>query len=582
MSNFQLFKATDRDRDNLDRSLINIISKLKVYKLQYPDLSNAELFEQYKKDNIELLNLLLSQRSVRADTFRLNAINTLISNPYSFMKMYNDVLHDARDGKVNLDNIDDLNITLNAEECQRTHTIDSIYSARKELEANLTAMKLTPYQLSKIDLKALRRSGFTKEAIEELAYLKKPEFERITIMTKQYKTKFEATLKQTYVDTIMCYYEQFKKLGFINNYTLNQTKKFPQDLAVTVEELDEFFTPDNLTKLGITELSALYAFYSNRYTKELQELETLNFCLAYGYSLDDFMNAEDPSQVIPEYMKAPLINEQKCITEISDELLLTGRIEAHKKQSFLAPENTYSATFDLTTAVSKEVKQEYMAQFHKKEKDFYRIMSQTFTLRNHTSNQYFSKDSSMISLLSTIASNKDKVENWGIILEKDEYDDEPKSLNLKRKYLLLGFDIKGLNMPLRLHIPTDSIKDFAREYLDSEYFPIYDGDQDFRYNARPLSTPLLYGQPKRVVENLKAKLASKKQGEPVYQSDRLYSHLLYIADSSTQLPDHLKSEVTEGKKGHKKKKLKHIKRYASVKTGDIYTTKQLSALNQKY
>ena len=52
MSNFQLFKATDRDKDNLDRSLINIVSKLKIYKLQYPDLSNEELFEQYKKDNI--------------------------------------------------------------------------------------------------------------------------------------------------------------------------------------------------------------------------------------------------------------------------------------------------------------------------------------------------------------------------------------------------------------------------------------------------------------------------------------------------------------------------------------------------
>ena len=147
-------------------------------------------------------------------------------------------------------------------------------------------MQINPYKLSKLDVKSLRNYGFSKEVIDKITYLKKSEFERITIMTKEYKAHFEATLKQTYATTIMYYYEHFKKLGFINNYTLNQTKKFPQDLAVNVQDLDEFFTLDNLNKLGITELSALYAFYSNRYTKELQELETLNFCIASGYSLD--------------------------------------------------------------------------------------------------------------------------------------------------------------------------------------------------------------------------------------------------------------------------------------------------------
>ena len=95
MSNLSLFKATDRDRNNLDRSLINIVSKLKKYKLQYPDLSNQELFEQYKKDNIDLLDLLLTQRSVRSDTFRLNAINTLLDNNNTFLRIYNEVLRDA-------------------------------------------------------------------------------------------------------------------------------------------------------------------------------------------------------------------------------------------------------------------------------------------------------------------------------------------------------------------------------------------------------------------------------------------------------------------------------------------------------
>lgn len=582
MSNLSLFKATDRDRSNLDRSLINIVSKLKKYKLQYPGLSNQELFEQYKKDNIDLLDLLLTQRSVRSDTFRLNAINTLLDNNNTFLRIYNEVLRDAKDGKVDLTDISGLNFTLNAEECLRTHVIDGIYSARNELQQNIEIMGITPYRFQKLDLKSLKKSDFSKETIDTLAYLKKSEFDRITIMTKTYKEKFESTLKQTYATTIMYYYEHFKKLGFIDTYMLNQMKKFPDALHVDIDDLDNFFTPENLGNLGITELSALYAFYSNRFTKELQELETLNFCLASGYSLDKFMEAEDPSTVIPEYMKAPLINEQKFISNLSDELLARNRAEVMQRQSFLAPENTYSSSFDLRTAVPEDVRKEYMNFFGRRESDFYYIMTQTFNLRNHTLNQYFSKDASLLALLSTIASNKDAVQNWGVILDRDECGTEQDKLNLKKDYLLLGFDIKGLNMPLRLHIPTDTVKDFAREYLESEYIPVYEGDNDFRYMTRPLSTPLLFGQPERIVKDLQTKVDSRDESKPLYQSDKLYSHLLYISNPSEKsFPDHLKTEILEGKKGKKKKKLKQIKRFVSVKSGEILTERQLNNIKHK-
>ena len=161
MSNLSLFKATDRDRNNLDRSLINIVSKLKKYKLQYPGLSNQELFEQYKKDNIDLLDLLLTQRSVRSDTFRLNAINTLLDNNNTFLRIYNEVLRDARDGKIDLTDISGLNFTLNSEECLRTHVIDGIYSARNELQQNIEIMGITPYRFQKLDIKSLKKSDFS-------------------------------------------------------------------------------------------------------------------------------------------------------------------------------------------------------------------------------------------------------------------------------------------------------------------------------------------------------------------------------------------------------------------------------------
>lgn len=579
MSKLIIFKTSNRNIENFDTSIKNIVSKLKKYKLQYPDLSNEELFEKYKEDNIELLNHLLSKRAVRSDTFRLNAINSLLASDNTFRRIYSDVIRDAQAGKVNLDDISKLNFNLNSASCQRTHVIDGIYCVRKEMSKNLAMLKLTPFQFERLNLKKLDLSTISKDTIETLKYLKKSEYDRIVESTKLYKAHFESNLKENYIQTLMYYYEYFKKLGYMDNYLQIQMKKYPSDLQITFNEIDEFFTPENLNQLGITELAALYAFYSNRFTKELQEVETLNFCLAKGYSIDEFMEAEDPSKVIPEFMKAPIINEQDFIAEVSDNLLCKSRVESERKQSFLNPDNTYSSTFDLNTDIPEDIQNQYVELFGKKKTDFYKVMSKTFVLRNHTSNQYVAKDASMLSLLSTIATYGNKVQNWGIILDKDSDGNEKDKLNVNSDLLLLGFDIKGLNMPLRLHIPTDMVKDFSREYLNSEYFPVYEGDTDFKIGSRHLPTHILMKQPNRILANIKTKLSKK---ELDINTQKLYSHLLYLNDpNETSLPDHLKTPVLEGKKGNKKQKLRHIKRYVSLKSGTILNERQLATQLQK-
>ena len=578
MPSFDLFQISQNEITDLDNSVSSMIGKLKKLKEQNPNLNNKEVFELYKNKNIEFLTHLLSVRAVRTDTFRLNAINYLLDNPFTFQSEYNRVIEDANNGKVDLDNIDDLNFPLNAKECRRTHVIDSIYSARNEYNKFLNELGITPYKATMIDLRSMKKQHNLRSGdvtLEVAKFLKMTEFERVMHITKLNKENFEQTVRNNYIETILGYVNHFKEMGYIDEYLQNQHKKFPTSLYLTMDDIDSFFTKENLKTLNLTKLAALYAFYANRYTKELERLETLNFCLVSGYSLDDFMEAEDPTKVIPEFLKAPLIKEQKYISDISERLLAINRAEVLAKQKFSTTDTSYSSTMDLSKMIPESELKEYMSTFQRKKREFYGMIQGTFNLKNHTVNQYQSKDASLLSLLSCIATYPSSVKNWGIVAKND-------SINPNHNYQKVNFDLKGFNMPLRVHIPTDMLKDFAREYLESNYISVYEGTTDFKYMGLNLPVSIFLGQPERIIKSLHEKVDPIDDSKPLSDNDRLFAHLLYIADQDTDnIPTHLKSMVSEKKNGKRKQRLKFVKKYASLKTGEVLNERQYSNVKDR-
>ena len=552
MPSFNLFQISQNEITDLDISVSSMIGKLKKLKEQNPNLSNEEVFELYKNKNIEFLTHLLSVRAVRTDTFRLNAINYLLDNPFTFQSEYNRVIEDANNGKVNLDNIDDLNFSLNAKECRRTHIIDSIYSARSEYNRFLNELGITPYKATMIDLRSMKkhhnlRSG--DATLEVAKFLKMTEFERVMHITKLNKENFEQTVRNNYIETILGYVNHFKEMGYFDEYLQNQHKKYPSSLHLTMDDIDSFFTKENL--------------------------KTLNFCLVSGYSLDDFMEAEDPTKVIPEFLKAPLIKEQKYISDISERLLAINRAEVLAKQKFLTTDTSYSSTMDLSKMIPESELKEYMSTFQRKRREFYRMIQGTFNLKNHTVNQYQSKDASLLSLLSCIATYPSSVKNWGIVAKND-------SINPNHNYQIVNFDLKGFNMPLRVHIPTDMLKDFAREYLESNYISVYEGTTDFKYMGLNLPVSIFLAQPERIIKSLHEKVDPIDDSKPLSDNDRLFAHLLYIADQDTDnIPTHLKSMVSEKKNGKRKQRLKFVKKYASLKTGEVLNERQYSNVKDR-
>ena len=133
-------------------------------------------------------------------------------------------------------------------------------------------------------------------------------------------------------------------------------------------------------------------------------------------------------------------------------------------------------------------------------------------------------------------------------------------------------------MPLFLHTPKDTVTDFCNSCMKTDYFPVYEGAEDFTLQGKHLPTPLLIKAPKTLKESIDITLGKLKNGEFINSYEKLYKHIHYLVNpKKASLPDHLRTPIKE--KG--KEKLKFIRRFVSLTNGTIYDEKELKTQSQK-
>ena len=547
MSNFKIFSVSKLDELNFNRQIIDFVDNFKKLKEKNPNLSNQELLELMRKINNEFSEQVLDITSVRADTFRYHAMCELLSNRAEFKRIYAEVSAEVDKNPSLLNK--PLVFPLDLDKCKRVHIIDAIRAERQGQKEFLEKHNITKEQFNKIDFNKAITSR-TKEAranIKILKKMQKPEFDRIEEITRNFNNELPKSIKSNYVSLIKLHYNVLDQLGEISKLIEYNNSKLPEELHITKEYLDSYMTEESLSKLSFPELSALSSFYINKYTKVLRAFETGMFILNENYSIDDLLAAENPSTIIPNLNKKILINQKNILTSYCDDMLA----EAYSKKVMS------DINIDLTKY--NDGKDEFMRLFGlTKDIEYFQKLKNVFDIREKTVGEYKLKDYSMIANLSVILQGK-KVENWGLI------EDDNNGYDINSDYVLLGFDIKNLNMPLRLHMPSDMFKSFVREHMKTELVPIYEGDKDFvqafsdRGTFKRLSTFLLYRPTAKGKAYLKSKNEEIQKKDRVYVKDRLISHLYMISDSDAPIADHLKEEVKSKKKANNKGKNKHQK-----------------------
>lgn len=138
--------------------------------------------------------------------------------------------------------------------------------------------------------------------------------------------------------------------------------------------------------------------------------------------------------------------------------------------------------------------------------------------------------------------------------------------NPRSKFVLLVADINGLNMPLRLHIEREKVKDFAIKNQGNSIIPIYSGITDFNINGRIISTHILMPLTQNQKELIKQASTNVKDGDYRY---KFIKHLEYLADCQ-KYPEHLQKKKITKKKGKPKIKFEKIKEYIDLETGKKY------------
>lgn len=425
-----------------------------------------------------------------------------------------------------------------------------------ELDRRYTG-KIMDLKKEFIETKADRES---RKSIERTIYLigPIPEFEKVKYYLKKIigQEEIDKELKEQYVNAIMIIGQLIEEFGTLEEYKkhqINELKRINLERLQDTNGIDSLFKKENLQKLNLAQLAALYAFWDNRLVKEIEKIYNSYFIM-YELDLDDkttVQNKDAANKLLPQQLET--LNVKTALLDILISNIYYQYRDSHLEGGEVDIEETLSE-------ISAKFGAEYQKYFsgigglNVHENNFDKDIVLRLKTENAIRNLYIQKDNGITGLLNLLY-NGDVSENWGII------DENPRS-----KFVLLVADINGLNMPLRLHIEREKVKDFAIKNQGNSIIPIYSGITDFNINGRIISTHILMPLTQNQKELIKQASTNVKDGDYRY---KFIKHLEYLADCQ-KYPEHLQKKKITKKKGKTKIKFEKIKEYIDLETGKKY------------
>lgn len=410
-----------------------------------------------------------------------------------------------------------------------------------------------------------------QEAYKKLfAFADKSEKELLESEVKNYTQKASEALKSECIHSIRNNIELLDKYGIMNNLVQanNVVNKniylFNYDFSY--EETMDLLSEKNLKELSAEQLIGMTAYWDNRTAKVIAEMNKAVYILSHP-ELYESRTAKDGKVTINVsdetlkniHLKMNIL--QKVCFEIFDEAewLMEDDIDleldskeigkGHKQEKNKEIKETKEAkevkeadngavniSFEVAEICEKYDK-EYKNYLDKKlefsKNDLKEDALEALSFENFIYNLYSTKSSNIQALLiSAMNSVGDCIQNYGYMDEK----------NKKDGFMLLGIDIPGMNMPLRLHTHESSILEvFKSAQGKNKEFPKYKGSKDFYYTRDKKTIPAQLFVP---VSKEKAKKI-KEEVDRITEKDRYGNtirHIAYIAGKG-KMPEHMVNEM---------------------------------------
>lgn len=333
--------------------------------------------------------------------------------------------------------------------------------------------------------------------------------------------------------TLIDFFEETGELEEFNNLNNERLNSIGLDgLSIDIKSLKNRFDVKNLSDCASTEmLTAMSAFYTNRLSKVQSKYNIAEFifnqdgivrkvCENPNLKFEDLGYTEE--SVRESMAKFKLIEglmTQRFVRDFSDEeFAKIGSEEGIDLDDRL--EDSLKKLSDYSRAYKKN----FGGNFSN---DLYSVYKKYMTERKI----YSLKDYAIFTLIyTTVIDRENNVVNWGYIKEDEE------STSFSDHRVLLGFDVKGLNMPISVHIDRIKLQKFMRDLTGKEQIPVYEGKDDMYvlpakhyYKPKLLSTLVLY--PINKIQRAFINKGTKK----------ILKHLAWIQRPSKR-PDGIKNE----------------------------------------
>lgn len=403
-------------------------------------------------------------------------------------------------------------------------------------------------------------------------------FEQFKECLKYQKEELEKDVKSSCIASLKYLGQELQNFGLLEEYCQNQNRMFDslrlEGLAYSEDEVSKFFNGNILANYDINTLLILNSFWLNRYSKDLEKMNDAYIVatslrlwnkIKEAKSNEKTGNIEVPIDENDLYYaleKASFIDIiHNAITKKVD-IEKDGKIdENNPNQTEVDMANGFNENYDIYgDDYHKHYKEKLPNDYYKN--DYMEDALESNALKVLKQNIYRSKNMSIIAILSSLYSSNIS-ENWGIILN-DKTNKDPQKI-------LLGVDIKGLNMPLRLHVDKESILEFITESQNTELIPVYEGIEDFEVVGKYISTQVLMPIGKKQRAGLKKIIEKLKKQSNIFKQP-FVNHIESLCSKSLALPRHLMKENYKVlKDGNVKRVLKKPPtKYYNLRTQEIF------------
>ncbi len=340
----------------------------------------------------------------------------------------------------------------------------------------------------------------------------------------------------------------------ILKYDISSNGKKPGILDLSNQEF--------LKRFSIQDLIAMTAFYCNRLVKETINYNNSMYIADKMGLIEKVTEDENYKLDISDEQIREILVQREFLRDISTDIMN----EQIKKAEANINNTKQTTSLDLEKSQSrKQAIGEYESDYNSLynnillsdfKNDFVSDLDFATYLESDRYNLYFRKNCAIESLM-VMLNEMNKSINWGYIIESEN---GCNSIQNKEKFILMGIDMKGYNMPIKLHIERKQIETFLENYTGSKMLPVYEGKEDMNVEWNGfISTQVLMPLSKEQRKQIKDTTLNR--------SDYRYHFLEHI--KWMMLPNRYPDYLCDHQ-GNKKER-----RYVNISSGLICTESQI-------